>query len=77
MPMKKDFEHGTNEDGTPNPDYCEHCFQEGRFTQPDLTLVEQAKKLVRIGMEELGMTKEQAMELAAGRLPHLKRWRNK
>lgn len=41
MPLSKD-EHGggTEADGTRSPMYCSHCYQQGKFTLPDITLEE-------------------------------------
>ena len=39
---KKDY--GTNEDCSPNMDYCIECFENGEFTEPDITLNEMMEK---------------------------------
>ena len=54
MPLKKD-EHGggTNADGTINKMYCSHCYENGKFTQPDIT-VGQMKERVKTKIKELG-----------------------
>ena len=36
--VKEDY--GTNKDGSPNDEYCIDCFQNGEFTEPDITLNE-------------------------------------
>ena len=41
MPMKSDPEKGgTNSDGSKNEMYCSYCYQNGSFTQPDITVDE-------------------------------------
>ena len=31
-------DYGTNADGSLNDEYCKDCFQNGEFTEPDITL---------------------------------------
>ncbi|MES2930723.1 MAG: zinc ribbon domain-containing protein [Patescibacteria group bacterium] len=39
MPLWKDLDYGgTNKDGTKSKKYCSHCYANGAFTDPDLTL---------------------------------------
>ena len=47
MPVSRD-EHGggTEANGERSKKYCSHCYENGAFTQPDLT-VEQMKERVR------------------------------
>ena len=33
-------DYGTNADGSLNDEYCKDCFQNGEFTEPDITLEE-------------------------------------
>ncbi|MCM0582064.1 zinc ribbon domain-containing protein [Weissella diestrammenae] len=39
MPLTTD-NRGTNQDGTLSNTYCHYCFQDGQFTQPDLSFEE-------------------------------------
>jgi len=45
---------GTNADGSRNEDYCRFCFQDGRFTDPDITVARMIEKCAGI-MEEMGL----------------------
>ena len=36
--VKEDY--GTNKDGSLNPDFCIDCYQNGEYTEPDITLEE-------------------------------------
>jgi hypothetical protein len=48
MPLKKDEKGGgSNADGSLNTLYCSHCYQDGRFTRPDIT-VDEMKSLVKV-----------------------------
>ena len=74
MPMTKAEDFGTNADGSKNEEYCTHCFQQGAFTKPDMTL-EQAIELQVSMADKMGMTPDQARQMAASVLPTLKRWK--
>jgi len=76
MPMKKEEDFGTEENGLRSMEYCRFCYQNGRFTDEGITLQEKIEKLVDIGVNRLGMTLEQARLMAEGKLPGLKRWKN-
>ena len=53
MPMKQDPKGGsTNSDGSKNLIYCSYCYQDGKFTQPDIT-VDAMKKLVKDKLKEM------------------------
>ena len=47
-------DYGTNEDGSPNMDYCKDCFQNGEFTEPDITInemiIRHAKRMRKDGI---------------------------
>ncbi|MBI3195291.1 MAG: zinc ribbon domain-containing protein [Ignavibacteriae bacterium] len=74
MPMKKDEQGGgTNADGTKSTMYCSHCFQNGAFTQPNIT-VEQMKELVKGKLKEFGFPGFLA-GLFTKNIPKLERWR--
>lgn len=75
MPLSRDEKGGgTEADGTKSTMYCSHCYENGRFTLPDLT-VEQMKDRVKGKLAEFGIPR-----FAAGfftrNIPKLKRWNN-
>jgi len=37
-PTNKQDDLGTNDDGSRNSEYCNFCFQKGKFTYPDIKL---------------------------------------
>ncbi len=54
MPMKRDEQGGgTNADGTKSTMYCSHCFEQGQFTQRNIT-VEDMKERVKGKLKEFG-----------------------
>lgn len=75
MPLSEGF-YGSNADGSENDDYCKFCYQNGAFTEPDLTLEQMIKKSVDyMRRKDLKLEEEQAEVLANAMIPPLKRWR--
>lgn len=73
MPLKKDEKGGgTNADGTKSNMYCSRCFENGTFTQPDLT-AQKMQKLVKGKLKEMGFPGFVAGFFTKG-IPKLKRW---
>ncbi len=75
MPMKKEEDFGREKNGEPSENYCCFCYRQGEFTDKGITLNEKIEKLVKISVEQLGMTENQARTLAETTLPNLKRWK--
>ena len=52
-------DYGSNEDGSPNMDYCKDCFQNGEFTEPDITvnemIIRHAKRMMKRMMRLMRM----------------------
>ncbi len=74
MPMEKPEDFGTLANGLKNNDYCNHCFQNGEFTEPNVTLQEMQECATKHMIEDAHMPKEQAEWVANGFIPTLKRW---
>ena len=74
MPMQKEEDFGTNDDGSQNSEFCINCFQNGSFTQPDITMKQMIEK-VENTLEGLGLSKEDAKKAAEGTIPKLGRWK--
>lgn len=73
MPMKRDpNKGGSNADGSLNTEYCSLCFQNGRFTQPDITASEM-QDFCMMKIKECGMPKFLAWLFTRG-IPKLRRW---
>ncbi len=75
MPMTTAQDHGTDVGGGPADDYCCHCFRDGRFTHPNLTVDEMAEHLVAMA-PQLSMSATDARTIGQDVLPKLKRWRD-
>jgi hypothetical protein len=74
MPMEKEEDFGTNKDGSKNEEYCHFCYKNGEFTAREMTLEQMMEKLAGFS-KEMGMSKEEGMEMAKKVLPTLKRWK--
>ena len=68
-------DYGTNKDGSPNDEYCIDCFENGEFTEPDITLNEMILRKTKEMMEKNPRLPEtQATGITAFFIPGLKRW---
>ena len=75
MPMDKAELFGMNTDGTRSNEYCTYCFQNGKFTAPDITMQQMIDKCVGIMVQRNIMAEADARELMAGTIPNLERWK--
>jgi len=75
MPMDMPDCFGINADGTQNNYYCCHCFCDGKFTTPDITLEEMTDLVVSIMVENVKMPEEQARQISESFIPTLNRWK--
>ncbi len=73
MPLNKEENCGTNEDNSKTNEYCKFCFENGKFTNPDLTMNEVIEKSVQMS-KKLWMPEDKAREIAKNTIPNLKRW---
>jgi hypothetical protein len=71
MPIDQEDERGTEKDGSPSLYYCRFCYQDGEFTNPNLTLEKMLEK-VQSDPDLPTEFVQKSLEL----LPTLKRWRN-
>jgi hypothetical protein len=76
MPLSKDeLGGGTENTGTKSILYCSHCYKNGEFTHPDLS-VEEMKDLVQQKIVEFGMPKFIA-SFFTRKIHKLERWNRK
>jgi hypothetical protein len=69
----KDENRGTEADGSPSSIYCNLCYQNGSFKDPNLT-IEQMTDIYVKAMQEMHFPKFLAKFFAKSQLPKLKRW---
>ena len=76
MPMgATDEMYGVNADGSKNEDYCEYCFENGKFKE-DCTMGEMIEVCVpHMVSEDSGMSEDEARKMMHEFLPTLKRWK--
>ena len=68
---------GSKADGSTTKDYCQICYQDGQFSEPNLTLPEMITKSVNHMKSDLDMEEDIAQALAEQYIPKLKRWQGK
>ncbi|PFO08977.1 hypothetical protein COJ85_02425 [Bacillus sp. AFS076308] len=74
MPLAKDeLGGGTEKNGTKSIKYCSHCFMNGEFTLPNIT-VEEMKQRVKEKIVEFGMPKFIA-GMFTRNIHNLERWK--
>jgi hypothetical protein len=74
MPLKRDAKGGgTNADGSKNLTYCSHCYQDGKFINPNITL-DEMKDRVKGKLKEFGFPGFMA-GIFTRNIPKLERWR--
>lgn len=75
MPLRKDLKgSGTNAHGKPSYKYCSHCYENGEFKQPDITLKEMQEK-VRGKIQEMGGIFKLFANYFAKKVTKLERWK--
>lgn len=72
--VEKDY--GTKADGSKTFEYCIDCYQNGEFTEPDITLEEMViRKTKEMMAKNPRLAEQQATGITAFFIPSLKRWR--
>jgi hypothetical protein len=75
MPMKKDEKGGgTHADGSKSPKFCSYCYQDGKFTSPEITTAKEMQQFVKLNMKEMGIPGFLTGFFTYG-IPKLERWR--
>lgn len=75
MPMNRDpGGGGTEADGSKTDKYCSLCYQDGAFTNPEVTTAKQMQDFCIVHMKQHGMPGLMAWVLTRP-IPRLERWR--
>jgi hypothetical protein len=69
----KDEVKGTEKDGSLSEKYCNLCYENGAFIDPDITLEQMQETCVK-AMREMHFPKFLAKRVAKSQLPKLERW---
>ena len=75
MPLTRPEDFGTDRTGYRVNDFCRHCFADGAFTDPDVSMEAMLGRCVTIMAQQGIMPAPQARALLEDVLPRLKRWR--
>ncbi len=75
MPLEKPEDFGTDVAGYRVNDYCRHCFTNGAFTEPEISMQAMIDRCVDIMAKQRIMPEAQARALLTDVMPKLKRWR--
>jgi hypothetical protein len=73
MPLTKPEDFGAAAEGFRQNDPCAYCYQDGAFTQPEITLQAMIDFDTQIVAGQMGEARARALHEAT--LPLLKRWR--
>jgi hypothetical protein len=65
---------GTNADGTFNQEHCEHCFKNGKYKWPALTMGGMIKMCIKHTVPSIYPDTETAQSAMNEFFPTLKRW---
>jgi hypothetical protein len=75
MPFKQDpGKGGTEANGSRSKMYCSYCYQNGKFTSPELDTAKKMQEFCIEKMKEQGMSKITAWLFTRG-IPRLERWK--
>ena len=75
MPLAKPEDFGTDAHGFRVNDYCRHCFANGAFTEPQISIQSMIDRCVAVMEQQRIMPEGQARALLTDVVPKLKRWR--
>lgn len=76
MPLSEGF-FGTMQGGKETTEYCNFCFQQGSFTEPELTVDAMLSCSIEHMKKELQFDEAKATQMANDVIPHLRRWNKK
>ena len=77
MPLEKHEHYGTDANGTKVDKYCHFCLQNGKFTDPNVTMQEMINKVSSMLAQHSDMTETQAKEMMSELIPKLDRWQTR
>lgn len=74
MPLGTATDFGTDEQGVRVNEYCHHCYRDGRFTDPAMSIEQMVDRLAEMS-GAMNMDPASARAFAQKTLPTLRRWR--
>ena len=76
MPLRQPEDFGTDANGYRINDYCHHCYRDGSFLQPNVTMTEMIDFCTTIMARQGIMPEAQARAMLVEVMPRLRRWRS-
>lgn len=73
MPLLVAEDYGTEAGGSPSSEFCNFCYQEGKFTDEGISMEEKIEKNAEIATM-MGIPKQEALDIAKNIIPTLRRW---
>ena len=73
MPIDNIEWRGTEKDGSKSNEYCQYCYVNGAFINPNMT-IDEMKVIVKTQLEKMH-SPSRIIEKAVNTLPELKRWK--
>ena len=74
MPLHEEKNWGTNADNSTTTEFCKFCFQNGKFTDKNLTMEKIIENSITMS-KKLWMPEDKAREIALKTIPNLRRWK--
>lgn len=74
MPLERPGDFGANGDGSPNEEYCVHCYPNGGYADPEMTFESMSNFLRDFMIREHAMPPALADSAARMSITGLKRW---
>ena len=65
---------GTNADGADNHEHCEHCYKNGKYKWPAMTMTGMIKACIKHTVPDIYPDAETAQNAMSELFPTLKRW---
>lgn len=75
MPLSDETLIGTNTDGSKNNEFCIHCYVNGAYTNPNITIDQMTEKVIGALIDKNIMDDTTARTMVPSWLPQLKRWK--
>jgi len=75
MPLERPEDFGMGSHGLRINDYCCYCYNNGAFTEPEITMQEMIDKCIGFLVQQKTMPETEAKTMITEFIPTLKRWR--
>ena len=73
--MGETLDFGTNADGSKSTEYCNFCYQNGKFTDEGITMEQKIVNVAGFLAKQGNVPQAEAIATAKATVPTLKRWK--